>query len=178
MTRHLIILILGSLFSVACFSQFTGKQERKIKLAEDSARQVNKDNFMYFDRIHYGILLGYHQGFKPEIEIGLHRTITDSDDLSSVGLSTSYIRNIKDSINTFCVSGWFGLVGLLVKTNTKDFKQFSYSFQPILGVEYKFLHLFYGYNINIADHKTPTLNTHTITLRAYLWFITRKGKAT
>ena len=177
MILRLFFFILIKLFlSIACFSQFNTRIENEIKLADDSAKKANT-NFLYFDRIHYGLLLGYHQGLKPELEIGLHKLFTDADVMSSRGISCSYIRNIKDTINSFCFSGWFGLLGLLGRTNTKDFKSFSYSIQPIVGIEYRFLHLFYGYNINIDSYKTQKLNTHTITLRCYLWFITKRGKA-
>lgn len=168
-----IILIL--LFSVKTYSQFDRKQEARIKLADDSLKQVSKD-FTEFYRVHYGVLLGCTQGYNTEVEFGIHRTITDSDKFSSIGFSASYLRNLQDNINSFCFSGWFGLVGLIAKTNTKDFKNFSYSVQPLIGVEYKFLHLFYGYNINIDGFKTKRLNTHSITLRSYFWFITKRGK--
>ncbi|HEY0030891.1 MAG TPA: hypothetical protein VGC65_09055 [Bacteroidia bacterium] len=85
---------------------------------------------------------------------------------------------MRDNVHSLSVSAWAGAylgVGLQVKTNTKTFRTFSYSIQPLAGIEYVYGGLFYGYNFNIDGYRTQQLNTHTVTLRLHLAFITKMG---
>ncbi|HEY0030890.1 MAG TPA: hypothetical protein VGC65_09050 [Bacteroidia bacterium] len=70
MLRLSLLLITSFLFVSNSFSQFDRKQARKIKMADDSCRNVVPE-FIMHERIHYGLLVGYHQGMRPELEIGL-----------------------------------------------------------------------------------------------------------
>lgn len=168
-----LIVLISSLNS---FGQFDRRHERKIKLADDSAHKKD-DLFIMHTRIHYGLLLGIHQGKQTSLELGIHRTKRMVNGIYAC--SASYEYNLQNKSQGLSVGAWLGAwlgAGLFVATNTTDFIRYSLTLRPMVGFEYYYAGLYYTYNINFFKSNSTDLNTHSISLRVHLAFITKKGK--
>ena len=164
-----------SLLTFNTFSQFDQKQEKRLKLADDSTRKKD-DLFVKYQRIHYGLLIGVHQGKQTNIELGLHRTNHLINGIYA--FSVSYEYNINNKINGLYIGTWAGAflgAGFFAGVNSLDFKKYSMTMRPMAGIEYYYVGLYYSYNINFLEINTPEINTHALTFRVHLAFITKKG---
>lgn len=164
-----------SLLIFHSFSQFDRRQEQRIKIADDTARKHN-ELFIMHARIHYGLVAGIHQCKQTNIELGIHRTKRMVNGIYAG--SVSYEYNVQNKRQGLSGGAWLGAVlgaGIFASVNTIDFKKYALTLRPMVGFEYYYAGLYYAYNINFWQPKTPGINTHTVTLRIHLAFITRKG---
>jgi len=175
MTSKYLLTCIFFLFVLHSYSQFDRRQEQRIKIADDTARK-HDDLFIMHTRIHYGLVVGVHQGKQTNIELGVHRTRRMVNGIYASSISYEY--NVQNKCQGLSGGAWLGAwlgAGIFASVNTIDFKKYSMTLRPMVGFEYYYAGLYYAYNINFFESNTPDINTHSLTLRIHLAILTKKG---
>jgi hypothetical protein len=177
------ILLLSFFFfflSSALYAQYNWSwdQKKHIRHDVDSIRNAegHVSEIVTFRKKNIGLFTGVHQGRSTDIEVGVYRNTVQV--YGVWGSSLSYINTLNNGIHSIALSGFIGAVagvGMTLKANTVDLRNYSYSIQPSAGFNLIWFNISYSPNINIDAFKTPGLNRHAISARFYLDLLTKKG---